>query len=170
MKLHLVESLPHLFILGGCGLVLVSPLSSKVTIAQAAEPVYVLNNPEVLGTQTRFSEELTEKKTVLDFKVIREIDPERDACEDEAVTQEGKNGEKRTFVRVIYYDGEKYDEEIAKTEVTPAIGEIRVKGSKKIYKSLDTPQGQVQYWCKLENFLATSYDSCLLYTSPSPRD
>lgn len=136
------------------------PMINQTGMVMAAtEPTQVLAHPEVLGTQTRFSEELTEKKTELLFKVVKEVDPDKDACGDEEVTQKGENGERRTYTRIIYYDGEKYDEELDKTEVTKPIDEIRVKGGKKFYKPLDTPQGQIQYWCKLDNFLATSYDS-----------
>jgi len=135
------------------------PSSNQLNAKDFELPLKIIVTPEMIETQTRFSEKLSEKKNILGYKTIREVDPEIDACSEEQIKQAGKEGERRTYTKVVYYDGEKYSEEIDKTEVINPLNQIVVKGGKKVYKTLDTPNGQIQYWCKMERFLATAYDS-----------
>ncbi len=154
-----IEHLSAVGLLVASGLTAVATNFYTPVAVVAAEPISLLETGEVLGTQTRFAEEIVERKSMIAFRTRKEVDPEKDACSDEEIKQQGKEGERTRYTRVIYYDGEKYAEEIDRVVVTDPVDKVVVAGGKKIYKTLDTPSGQIQYWCKLENFVATSYDS-----------
>ncbi len=155
----MTDKLPHFVVTVFSVIGMLLPAAIKVTPQNFELPIKIIVTEEVLETKTRFTQDLVENKKVLGYKIVRQIDPEVDACSEETVAQEGRDGEKRTYTKIVYYDGSKYSEEIDKTEVTAPKDEIKIRGSKKIYKTLDTPGGQIQYWCKMEKFLATAYDS-----------
>jgi 3D (Asp-Asp-Asp) domain-containing protein len=136
-----------------------STLAHSVNASSTIAQLNIMDYPVEIVTTTSFREEIQEKKQTLDFVVKREVDLEKDACSEEEVTQKGIIGEKRVYTKYIYYDNELYESDIDRTETINPIDEIRVRGGKKIYRSFSTPDGEIQYWCKLEQFLATSYDS-----------
>lgn len=137
---------------------LIKPVSRPVREVEASNDL-VISALEVLETKSRFTHEDRETIKELDFKTVTNIDPLKDACGEEELAREGKAGERKIRTRITYFDGEKYSEEPLKTETIEPVDRLIVRGGKKIYKSLETSDGNIEYWCKMEKMLATSYDS-----------
>lgn len=92
------------------------------------------------------------------FRSKTEVDETKDMCDEPQVKQAGKLGKMIVTEEVEYYKGEEQSREIVDKERVEPVDEIVVKGGKKVYKTLQTSEGEVQYWCKLEGFRATAYD------------
>jgi 3D (Asp-Asp-Asp) domain-containing protein len=121
----------------------------------ASPPVdYLLASTSIL-TQSRFSEEVITKSHLLSFPT-QYIDNSEKELGEEEVAQEGKNGEKRERIKITYFDSEEYDREIIETEITKPLEKIIVRGTKKVIRETDTPDGKIRYFRKL-NVWATSY-------------
>ena len=138
-----------------------------------ANTSYVIGPYEIFSTKSSFSEELIQKMDHLKYKTRVIVDGGKDACQEDEVRQQGREGVRTTFVKKLSFEGEYYGEEVVKIEVVEPESRILVKGEKKVFKSLETPNGPLNYWCKLEGFLATSYDStckgCDLVTATGMR-
>lgn len=147
-----------LFVIAGCVLFVSTNHRGAIVSAKSEGNKNVLLAPEILGTATLFREQIQESKKITPYKTVRKMDPQRDACDRESLIQEGKNGERRIYKKIVYYDDKKYSEEALIGEITSPVDRILVKGSKRIYKTAFTSDGKISYWCKLDNFLATEYD------------
>ncbi len=121
--------------------------------------VFVYLPPETLETQSQFSEVIMQNKKALPYQTKTETDSSKDACSEVEVKQDGISGEKVVFTKLSYYYGQKYEEINDKVEITKPTDRIIVKGSKKTFKTLNTIDGDISYWCKIDQVLATSYDS-----------
>lgn len=119
--------------------------------------------PEVLGisqpikTETRFEEKFATVSAAIKFETEYKDDPEIEAGE-ESIVQEGEEGKKITTTKITYYDGEEFDKDIVKTEIIEPKNKIISRGTKIIWKSLQTPEGEIKYWKKMRVY-ATHYDS-----------
>lgn len=119
--------------------------------------------PEVLGitqpvkTQTRFEEKFATVSATIKFKTDYKDAPETEAGI-ESVIQEGKDGKKITTTKITLYDGEEFDLDIVKTEIENPVDKIISRGTKIIWKTLQTPDGEIKYWKKMRVY-ATHYDS-----------
>lgn len=115
-------------------------------------PIY-----QPVTTESSFTEKLQEEIEVIPKKVIYEDDPETEAGE-EKVLEEGVDGKKVKIIKITSTkDGEEYNREIISVETTPAKDKKILRGTKIVWKTLDTADGPIQYWKKMRVY-ATHYD------------
>jgi 3D (Asp-Asp-Asp) domain-containing protein len=116
-----------------------------------------LEASQPIHTQSSFIEKFEEKTKVIPHRTIYKEDPEKEAGED-TIVQEGTDGVNKKTIRVLYFQGQEYSRETASEEAKPAQDKIIYRGTKVVWKELDTPQGKIRYWKKLHVY-ATHYDS-----------
>ncbi len=117
-------------------------------------------NLQPIKTESHFQEKLVEETENLPRKTVYKDNPEEEAGIDK-VLDEGADGKKTNIIKITYYEGEEYDREMVSSETIPAKDKIILRGTKIIWKSLETDSGQIQYWKKIRVW-ATHYDShCL---------
>ena len=134
---------------------------SPAILGESTNPSEVLPVNQLITTQSSFTEKLEEETEVLRKKVIYEDDPETEAGE-EKVIDEGEDGKRIKIIKITYHkSGQEYDREIVSVETTPAKEKKILRGTKIVWKNLETPDGEIRYWKKLRVY-ATHYDSrCL---------
>ncbi len=119
--------------------------------------------PEVLGitqpiiTQTKFEEKFSTSSASIDFETEYKEDPETEAGT-ETVVQEGEDGKKLTTTKITLYNGEEFDKDIVKVETVEPKDKIISRGTKIVWKTMSTPEGEIRYWKKMRVY-ATHYDS-----------
>ncbi|MBI2040148.1 G5 domain-containing protein [Candidatus Microgenomates bacterium] len=114
-----------------------------------------INQP--VTTQSSFTEKLEEEIETILKKVIYEDDPEEEAGI-EKVIDEGEDGKQVKIIKITFHYGEEYDREIVSVETTQPKDKKILRGTKIVWKTLDTPDGQISYWKKMRVY-ATHYDS-----------
>ncbi|MBI4039793.1 G5 domain-containing protein [Candidatus Daviesbacteria bacterium] len=114
-------------------------------------------NPQPIKTTSRFDTKLSEQKEAIKRQVIYKDDPDLEAGI-ENVLAEGVDGVKTTIIKTLYYEGQEYSQEIAGVEINLAQDQIIQRGTKIVWKTLDSPTGPVTYWKKMRVY-ATHYDS-----------
>lgn len=115
-----------------------------------------VNQP--ITTESSFTQKLEEETEVILKKIVYQDDPETEAGE-EKVIDEGEDGKKIKIIKVTSTkDGEEYSREIVSVETTPAKDKKILRGTKIVWRSLQTPDGEIKYWKKLRVY-ATHYDS-----------
>lgn len=118
------------------------------------------NSLPPIKTESRFEEKLSENSVVIKKKTIYQDNPEAEAGTD-TVLEEGLEGKKTTITKITYYEGQEYSREIVGTEIIEPKDKIISRGTKIIWKTLQTPEGEIRYWKKMRVW-ATHYDShCL---------
>ena len=143
------------------------PLQTHPTPTQANQSPSVLSassdsptSLQPIKTESRFKEELVEKTESLPYKTVYNDDPETEAGTD-TVLQEGEDGKKTTVTKLTLYEGKEYSREIVGTETQDPKDKIISRGTKIVWKTLQTADGEIRYWKKLRVW-ATHYDSnCL---------
>lgn len=118
-----------------------------------------VNQPVI--TQSSFTEKLEEEIETLLRKTVYEDDPEIEAGE-EKILEEGEDGKKVKIIKTTYHkNGEEYEREIISVETTLPQDKKILRGTKIVWKTLETADGPIQYWKKMRVY-ATHYDSrCL---------
>ncbi len=118
-----------------------------------------INQP--VTTESSFSEKLQEESETLPKKTIYEDDPQTEAGE-EKVIEEGADGKRVKIVKVTSTkDGEEYLREIVSVETTEPKDKKISRGTKIVWKTLPSPDGDIKYWKKMRVY-ATHYDQhCL---------
>lgn len=115
-----------------------------------------VNQP--VTTESSFTEKLQEETEVISKKVVYQDDPETEAGE-EKVLDEGEDGKKVKIFKITYSkDGEEYDRQLVSVETTSAKDKKILRGTKIVWKTLDTNDGEIKYWKKMRVY-ATHYDS-----------
>ncbi|MDO8573635.1 MAG: 3D domain-containing protein [Candidatus Daviesbacteria bacterium] len=130
-----------------------------------------INQP--ITTESSFTEKLREEIESLPRKTIYQDDPEVEAGE-EKVLEEGTDGKKIKIYKITYSkpattseeskptsevsQGEEYSRELISVETTPAQDKKILRGTKIVWKTLQTPDGEIKYWKKMRVY-ATHYDS-----------
>lgn len=115
-----------------------------------------VNQP--VTTESSFTEKLQEETEVIVKKVVYQDDPETETGE-EKVLEEGADGKKTKIFKITYAkDGEEYEKNLVSVETTPAKDKKILRGTKIVWRTLDTADGSIQYWKKLRVW-ATHYDS-----------
>lgn len=109
-----------------------------------------------IKTESRFEEKLSEKTEIIPRQTVYKDDPEIEAGI-ETVLEEGEDGKKVQVIKTTYYGGQEYDKEIVGTEVTQPKNKVISRGTKIIWKTIDTPDGEIRYWKKMRVY-ATHYD------------
>ncbi len=121
------------------------------------EPNPALDAPQPLHTTSRFEKKLETVTEKIERKTINKDDPEREIGND-AVAQEGKDGKRTKVYEVLYFEGKEYSRDLVSVDVLPPEDKIIAKGTKIVWRTLQTPEGEISYWRKLRVW-ATHYDS-----------
>jgi len=138
-----------------------------------------VNQP--VTTESSFTEKLQEETESLPKKTVYQDDPETEAGE-EKVLEEGADGKKIKIYKITYYkankdtsDGgpersrgdssevnqnEEYSRELQSVETTPAKDKKVLRGTKIVWRTLDTPDGQIKYWKKMRVYATYYYPFC----------
>lgn len=109
-----------------------------------------------IKTESKFSEKLIEDSEILKRKTVYQDDPATEAGID-TVLEDGEDGKKTQVTKIIYYEGKEYGKEIMDTEIIKPGDKIISRGTKIIWKTLTTPDGEIRYWKKMRVY-ATHYD------------
>lgn len=119
-----------------------------------------IDSLQPIQTQSKFEEKLESQTEPIFRKTIHKDDPETEAGE-EKVINEGKDGSKLKIIKITFYEGEQYSQAVISTEIVPPQDKVILRGTKIVWKILDSPDGQIRYFRKLRVW-ATHYDSrCL---------
>lgn len=129
---------------------------TTVVAGQSASVNEVREVAQPIKTESRFGSELVIKDIVIERQVITKDDPEVEYGE-ETILQEGKDGLKSVTTKITFYEGKEFSREIVDTQITQAEDKIISKGTKIVWRTLDTPEGQIRYWRKMRVY-ATHYD------------
>ena len=140
-----------------------------VSVAQIWQPVTVYGETtnyssleampfnQIITTQSSFTEKVVKETAVILQKTIYQDDPEMEAGEEKTL-EEGADGKIIKTIKIIIHEGEEYDREIVSSETLPAVDKKILRGTKIVWKTLDSPDGQIKYWKKMRVY-ATHYDS-----------
>lgn len=120
------------------------------------DPLQTLPASQPIHTESRFSEKLQEEAEKLPKKIVFEDDPETETGE-EKILEEGSDGKKIKIIKITYYLDEEYLREVISVETTPPQDKKILRGTKIVWRTLDTPDGPMQYWKKMRVY-ATHYD------------
>lgn len=110
-----------------------------------------------ITTISKFSEKLEEQAEILQRRITYQDDPKSEAGT-EIVLDEGEDGKKIKIVKITFYQDKEYSREIISTEIVPPKDKKIARGTKIVWKTMDTADGQIRYWKKLRVY-ATHYDS-----------
>lgn len=113
--------------------------------------------PQPIKTESQFTDKTIETTTTIPHKTVYKDDPETEAGE-ETVLEEGTDGKKTVITKITYHQGSEFDREIVATETTEPKDKIVSRGTKIVWKTLQTPDGEISYWKKMRVW-ATHYDS-----------
>ncbi|OGE18597.1 hypothetical protein A2967_02655 [Candidatus Daviesbacteria bacterium RIFCSPLOWO2_01_FULL_41_32] len=120
-------------------------------------PTETLPVNQPITTESSFTEKLQEETEILPKQVVYQNDPETEAGE-EKVLEEGSDGKKIKIYKTIYTkDGKEYEKKLISVETTPAEDKKILRGTKIVWRILDTADGQISYWKKIRVW-ATHYD------------
>ncbi len=120
-------------------------------------PTETLPVNQPITTKSSFLEKLQEESEVITKKTIYQDDSEIEAGE-EKVLEEGENGKKVKIIKITYSnDSKEYAREIISVETIPAKDKKILRGTKVVWKTLTTADGEIKYWKKLLAW-ATHYD------------
>jgi 3D (Asp-Asp-Asp) domain-containing protein len=118
------------------------------------------SNETAVETKTAFEqEEVTEYETI-PFSTEYEENPDEEYGTEE-VLRAGENGVRTLNYLVTHWLGDEIDRVLLSTEVDEPTTEIVSKGTKIIWGTFETPDGEIDYWYKMRVF-ATKYDSTCL--------
>ncbi len=124
-------------------------------------PTEILPVNQPVTTQSSFTEKLVEETTVIPKNRVYQDDPETEAGE-ERVLDEGSDGKKTKIIKITFLkSGDEYDRKIISVDITEPKDKKILRGTKIVWRNLDTPEGTITYWKKMRVY-ATHYDSrCL---------
>ncbi len=155
-------------------------IQSPAVLGDSTSATETLPIDQPVTTQSSFTEKLEEQTEVIPKKTIYEDDPEEEAGE-EKVLEEGSDGKRVKIIKITYHKpkdtpkvdllvpsvvegnssgvdaGEEYSREIVSTETTPAKDKKILRGTKIVWKTLNTESGEIRYWKKMRVY-ATHYD------------
>lgn len=129
-------------------------------LGESTTPKETLPVDQPITTESSFTFKLEDETEEIPKKTIYEDDPETEAGE-EKILEEGEDGKKVRIIKIIFHYGEEFDREIVSVETTPAKDKKILRGTKIVWKTLQTPEGEIRYWKKMRVY-ATHYDQhCL---------
>jgi len=137
-----------------------SPYNNLAINNQQSTTDYLSPQPS-LTTRTCFSEESIQIPIPIPFTTEYIDDPESEIGT-ERVLQEGNNGRRTETYLVKYWYGEETERNLLDTQIEPPQKQIVSRGTKIIWRDLQTPdESGLKYWRKMWVW-ATSYDgNCL---------
>ena len=109
-----------------------------------------------LNTQTSFEIKEEKKEEQIPFEIEYKEDPEMEIGE-ERIDIGGVNGVKKTYYAVTYWLGEETAREKSREEIEEPITQVVYKGTKVVWRELDTEVGELKYWRRIRVW-ATKYD------------
>lgn len=132
---------------------------SSPTLVQAQTPQTneILSAPQPIHTTSRFETKLITKVEKIEKKIVIKEDSDKELDNDTVLT-EGADGQKTTVLKIFYYEGTEYSQEVISTEEVASSDKVINHGTKVVWRTLNTPDGTVSYWRKLHVW-ATQYDS-----------
>ncbi len=117
--------------------------------------------PGIVIRVIRVTEQIEVEQTVIPFETVYQADGGLE-LDQQIVAQEGQNGIQQTNIRVRYENGVEVSREAESTAVaTEPINRVVSYGTNVVIRTLDTPDGPVQYWRHLRLY-ATSYHPAAL--------
>ncbi len=129
-------------------------------LGEEKTPQEALSAPEPVKTTSRFETKLEEDTEKIERKGIYKDNPDSEIGDDK-VLEEGTDGKKTSIIKITYLKGKEYEREILSIEIINPQEKVVSKGTKIVWRDLDTPDGQIHYWRKMRVW-ATHYDShCL---------
>lgn len=129
-----------------------NPQTLGVQAANSQLPVL-----QPLHTASRFATKLETSSQKIEREIAYQDNPDLELGQ-EQILDEGKDGVKTTVFRVTYFDGAQYQRETVSVDVKPPENKRIMRGTKIVWRTLPTPDGEVRYWRKLRVW-ATHYDS-----------
>lgn len=109
----------------------------------------------------RVSEIVEAEQSVIPFETVLQADAEME-LDQQIVIQEGQNGVQQTNIRVRYENGSEVSRTPEGTSVAvEPINRVIAYGTKIVIRTLDTPDGPVEYWRVLRMY-TTSYHPAAL--------
>ena len=127
---------------------------------QTPQPKEIIEVSQPLTTETKFEIKFATSSASINFKKEYKDDPETEAGI-ETVIQKGEDGKKLTTIKITLYDGKEFAKDIVGVKTEKPVNEIISRGTKIVWKTLQTPDGEIRYWKKIRVY-ATHYDQhCL---------
>lgn len=122
------------------------------------------SSPVVAGMNVRIirvTEDLIEEEETIPYNTVYQADAEMN-LDTRRITQAGQNGIIRRVLRVRYENGIEISRTLEREEqVSQAQDEVIAYGTNIVVRTLDTPEGPVEYWRKLQLY-TTSYHPAAL--------
>lgn len=129
-------------------------------ILQNPPPQVEQNTLQPIKTESKFNEKLVNETEMIPRKIVYKDDANSEVGT-ETVTQEGADGKTTKTIKITYYEGKAYGQQVINTEIIPPTDKIISRGTKIVWRDLTTSDGTIHYWKKLHVW-ATDYDShCL---------
>lgn len=116
----------------------------------------ILNQPITIQTTSSFTYEFLTKREPIPSP-IQEIKDGNLELGESIIVNEGREGEKMSTIKITFFQSKKFAQEIISQKIANPIPKVIKKGTKVIWKELQTNQEIVNYWKKLTVW-ATSYD------------
>lgn len=136
-------------------------LHTPSVLGTSSPPSQILPATQPITTESSFTEQLREETETLLRQTVYQDDAEMEAGE-EKVLDDGMDGKKIKNFKITYSkDGEEYQKDLVSVETIPPKDKKILRGTKVVWKTLPTPEGEIKYWKKMRVY-ATHYDSrCL---------
>jgi 3D (Asp-Asp-Asp) domain-containing protein len=132
------------------------PYTAEVLGASTERTESLLAKETTISTKTAFDQkEIIEEETI-PFEIIYKEDKNVEYGEEEII-EEGVNGVKKTRYLITYWFDDVIDRVLAGVETIEPKDQIVSKGTKVVWRTVDTPDGEIKYWRKLRVW-ATKYD------------
>ncbi len=132
--------------------------SPQVLGESTPSPTETLPVNQPITTKSSFTQKLQDETEVIPKKTIYQDDPETEAGE-EKVLDEGTDGKITKIIKITFTtEGDEYSSEIISTETIPAKDKKILRGTKIVWRTLATGDGEIKYWKKMRVY-ATHYDS-----------
>jgi len=119
-------------------------------------PQPYFSQPLALQTQSRFERKLLTFEEEIPFSLKIEKDPTLPFGQ-ENILQEGKKGRRTKIFEILYFEGSEYNRQQIEEKVQEPQEKIVAVGTKKIFQTENTSDGQITYFAKFRVW-ATSYD------------
>ncbi|MBI2022199.1 G5 domain-containing protein [Candidatus Daviesbacteria bacterium] len=129
----------------------------KASAFKEIDPVQVVSVSQPIKTTSLFEEKLATESAVIEKKTTYKDDLETELGEERTV-EEGENGQKITTFKLTFYNGEEYGKDLVSTQIIEPKDKVILRGTKIVWKTLETPDGEIKYWKKMRVY-ATHYDS-----------
>lgn len=149
-----------LIFLGLIQISLTQTLPVEKALAQEETPEEVLPLPQPIQTKSEFSTKLETEVIKIEKPIQSQDDPQTEVGE-EKILEEGLDGKLTKVWKITFLLDKEYERELLSSETQEAKPKIVAKGTKIIWRSLQTTDGEIRYWRKIRVW-ATHYDQhCL---------